>query len=105
MPQRSQTDQDKRKVANGPMPPENIHYKRLIHRIHTGAAADESLIIYGGPRSNPVPSKWAMSSFPGDLRNCVKCHVPGANEPPLPVGLLPTLIPKRMAASKRSNRS
>ena len=91
----AQTDQDKRKVANGPMPPENIHYKRLIHRIHTGAAADESLIIYGGPPVKPGPIEMGDVQFPGDLRNCVKCHVPGANQPPLPVGLLPTLIPQK----------
>ncbi|HEY1234593.1 MAG TPA: OmcA/MtrC family decaheme c-type cytochrome, partial [Candidatus Binatia bacterium] len=31
----SHTDEERRKTANGPMPPENVHYKRLIHRIHT----------------------------------------------------------------------
>ena len=35
----SHTDEEKRIAAKGPMPPENVHYKRLIHRIHTGAAA------------------------------------------------------------------
>jgi OmcA/MtrC family decaheme c-type cytochrome len=90
----SNTDGDKRKAANGPMPPENIHYKRLIHRIHTGAAAEESLIIYGGTPAKPGPHEFGDIRFPGDRRNCVKCHVPGANEPPLPAGLLPTLIPQ-----------
>jgi OmcA/MtrC family decaheme c-type cytochrome len=96
----SNTDQDKRKAANGPMPPENIHYKRLIHRIHTGAAAGDSLIIYGGTPAKPGPVEMGDVRFPGDRRNCVKCHVPGANEPPLPAGLLPTLIPQKDGSVK-----
>ena len=96
----SNTDEDKRKAAKGPLPPENIHYKRLIHRIHTGAAAVESLIIYGGPPVKPGPIEMGDVRFPGDRRNCVKCHVPGANEPPLPAGLLPTLIPQKDGSVK-----
>jgi OmcA/MtrC family decaheme c-type cytochrome len=90
----SNTDDDKRKAVKGPMPPENIHYKRLIHRIHTGAAAGEPFVVYGGPPAKPGPVDLSDIRFPGDRRNCVKCHVPGANEPPLPAGLLPTLIPQ-----------
>lgn len=91
----SQTDGDKRKAAKGPMPPENVHYKRLIHRIHTGRDLGESSwIIYGGTPAKPGPIEFGDIRFPGDRRNCAKCHVPGANEPPLPAGLLPTLIPQ-----------
>ncbi len=90
----SHTDEEKRIAAKGPMPPENVHYKRLIHRIHTGAAAGIPLVIYGGPPARPGPVDLSDIRFPGDRRNCVKCHVPGANEPPLPAGLLPTLIPQ-----------
>ena len=39
----SHTDEEKRKAANGPMPPENVHYKRLIHRIHTGINAGRAI--------------------------------------------------------------
>jgi OmcA/MtrC family decaheme c-type cytochrome len=90
----SHTDEEKRKAANGPMPPENVHYKRLIHRIHTGINAGEPFIVYGGPPARPGPIDLSDIRFPGDRRNCTKCHVPGANEPPLPAGLLPTLIPQ-----------
>jgi OmcA/MtrC family decaheme c-type cytochrome len=31
--------------------------------------------------------------FPGDLRNCDKCHVNDSQQLPLPAGLLPTLTP------------
>ena len=96
----AQTDADKRKTAYGPLPPENVHYKRLIHRIHTGAAAGEFLIIYGGTPAKPGPIEMGDVRFPGDRRNCVKCHVPGANEPPLPAGLLPTLIPQKDGSVK-----
>ena len=90
----SHTDEEKRKAVNGPMPPENVHYKRLIHRIHTGINAGEPFIVYGGPPAKPGPVDLSAIRFPGDRRNCVKCHVPGANEPPLPAGLLPSLIPQ-----------
>ncbi len=90
----AQTDGEKRKAANGPMPPENVHYKRLIHRIHTGADLGESWIIYGGTPAKPGPLEFGDIRFPGDRRNCLKCHVPGTNEAPLSTGLLPTLIPQ-----------
>lgn len=90
----AQTDEEKRKAAKGPMPAVNVHYKRLIHRVHTGAAAGESFIVYGGAPAKPGPVELGDIRFPGDRRNCVKCHVPGANEPPLPSGLLPSLIPQ-----------
>ncbi|HEY7319175.1 MAG TPA: OmcA/MtrC family decaheme c-type cytochrome [Candidatus Binatia bacterium] len=96
----SQTDQEKRKAANGPMPPENVHYKRLIHRIHTGINAGEPFVVYGGPPAKPGPVDLSDIRFPGDRRNCTKCHVPGANEPPLPAGLLPTLIPQADGSTK-----
>ena len=86
------TDADKRKTANGPMPPENMHYKRLIHRLHTGRNLGEPFIVYGGPQAAPVPTNLGEIRFPGDRRNCLKCHEKGANELPLPEGLLPTAV-------------
>jgi len=91
----AQTDGDKRKAAKGPEPAENVHYKRLIHRIHTGAKLGESWIIYGGTPAKPGPIEFGDIRFPGDRRNCLKCHLPGANEPPLPEGLLATMIPQK----------
>ena len=96
----SHTDQEKRKAANGPMPPQNVHYKRLIHRIHTGENLGESFTVYGGTPAKPGAIDFSDIRFPGDRRNCVKCHIPGANEPPLPAGLLPTLIPQSDGSTK-----
>jgi len=88
----AQNDADKRKAAKGPLPAESVHFKRLIHRIHTGDNLGGSWVVYGGTPAKPGPIEFGDIRFPGDRRNCVKCHVPGANEPPLPPGLLPTLI-------------
>jgi OmcA/MtrC family decaheme c-type cytochrome len=88
------TDADKRKTAKGPMPAENVHYKRLIHRIHTGRNLGEPFIVYGGPNAAPVPVNFGEIRFPGDRRNCTKCHEPGANEIPLPEGVLATQMPQ-----------
>jgi OmcA/MtrC family decaheme c-type cytochrome len=88
------TDADKRKTAKGPMPPESVHFKRMIHRIHTGRNLGEPFVVYGGPAAAPVPTDFSDIRFPGDRRNCAKCHEPGANELPLPAGVLPTFIPQ-----------
>ncbi len=86
------TDADKRKVAKGPMPPESVHLKRFIHRIHTGINLGEPFIVYGGPAAAPVPVNFGEIRFSGDRRNCAKCHEKGANELPLPTGVLATPI-------------
>jgi OmcA/MtrC family decaheme c-type cytochrome len=86
------TDSDKRKVAKGQMQPENVHLKRFIHRIHTGRNLGEPFIVYGGPAAAPVPVNFGEIRFPGDRRNCVKCHEKGANELPLPEGVIATPI-------------
>ena len=96
----AQTDGDKRRAAKGPEPSENVHYKRLIHRIHTGAKLGESWIVYGGTPAKPGAIEFGDIRFPGDRRNCVKCHLPGANEPPFPPGLLATLIPQKDGSTK-----
>jgi OmcA/MtrC family decaheme c-type cytochrome len=88
------TDADKRKTANGPMPAENVHYKRFIHRIHTGRNLGEPFVVYGGPQAKPVPVNLGEVRFPGDRRNCLKCHEKGANELPLPEGVLATALPQ-----------
>jgi len=94
------TDADKRKTAKGPMPAENVHFKRLIHRIHTGRNLGEPNIIYGGPAAKPVPVSFGEIRFPGDRRNCAKCHEKGANELPLPDGVIATQMPQLDGTTK-----
>jgi OmcA/MtrC family decaheme c-type cytochrome len=70
-------------------PPESIDFKRMIHRIHTGEELTQDFTIYG---FNGSVNNFNEVRFPGDRRDCEKCHVPGAQdvfENP-PAGLLPT---------------
>lgn len=70
-------------------PVESIHFKRMIHRIHTGEEMTQDLTIYGFGNS---ANNFNEVRFPGDRRNCVKCHVGTSyqvSENP-PAGLLPT---------------
>lgn len=72
-------DTAKRTTANGPQPPESIHFKTLIHKIHTGEELSQKpFIIYGGSPASPGPIDLSEIVFPGDRRNCEKCHVPGS---------------------------
>jgi OmcA/MtrC family decaheme c-type cytochrome len=70
-------------------PPEAIDFKRMIHRIHTGEDLTQDWTIIG---TSGTPDNFNEVRFPGDRRDCVKCHVPAAYQvkdvdPP---GLLPT---------------
>jgi OmcA/MtrC family decaheme c-type cytochrome len=73
---------------DGRDPAESIDFKRFIHRIHTGDQLTQDFTV-SGRSFNDV-------RFPGDRRDCVKCHVPGSQElsENPPAGLLPTPTPK-----------
>lgn len=90
----SQTDAEKRKGAKGPPLPENIHFNVLIHKLHTGKDLASPFIVYGGSPANPGLINLGEIRYPGDRRNCGKCHIKGTNENPLPDGLLPTSVPR-----------
>jgi OmcA/MtrC family decaheme c-type cytochrome len=81
-------DSSQRPADQGP--PESISFQRMIHRIHSGVNLTQDYSIYGhGGRKvgfNEV-------LFPGDRRDCQKCHVPNGQqvlENP-PAGQLPTI--------------
>jgi mono/diheme cytochrome c family protein len=75
----SQTDAEKRETAGGPMPPESVLFRNLIHRIHTGEDLfHQPFIVYGGAPDNPQPiDLGAVHPFPKDRANCTGCHEPG----------------------------
>ncbi|MBI1896406.1 MAG: OmcA/MtrC family decaheme c-type cytochrome, partial [Acidobacteria bacterium] len=72
-------------------PAQTINFRTMIHRIHTGDDLKIEYTIFGfGGR----PFDFTRVRFPGDRRNCEKCHVEGSYQLPLPAGLLPTVNPR-----------
>ncbi len=65
---------------------EGISFQRLIHRIHTGENLTQSYTI-GTNNFNDV-------RFPGDTRNCAKCHVGTSYTLPLPAGIATVTAPR-----------
>ncbi|MBI2864157.1 MAG: OmcA/MtrC family decaheme c-type cytochrome [Chloroflexi bacterium] len=86
------SDAVKRASVGGPLPPEPIDFKRLIHKIHTGEEQNDKLVIYGGGASNVRPIDLSEVRFPGDRRNCEKCHVPGSQLLNFARGVIPTTV-------------
>jgi OmcA/MtrC family decaheme c-type cytochrome len=73
---------------------EPIAFKHLIHKLHRGEALEkQSYIVYGfgSAPKNYTAHDFAEVRFPGDLRNCAKCHTGTTYLLPLPSGLLPTV--------------
>ncbi|MEO8215550.1 MAG: OmcA/MtrC family decaheme c-type cytochrome [Acidobacteriota bacterium] len=81
-------DQSQRPATEGPA--ESISFNRMIHKIHKGEELTQDFTIYGfgGSRNN-----FNEVRFPGDLRNCAKCHVGTSYTLPLPtrIGSVTTL--------------
>ncbi len=73
------------------LPPQTIHYKVLIHRIHTGAELQESqpYIIYG---FNNSVHDFSDVVFPGNRADCATCHVTDSYLLPLPRTVQPTIV-------------
>jgi OmcA/MtrC family decaheme c-type cytochrome len=55
--------------------PESITLSRLVHRIHTGDRLTQDFTVYG---NNKSVHNYNEVTFPGDRRNCLKCHVNAA---------------------------
>jgi OmcA/MtrC family decaheme c-type cytochrome len=62
-----------------------IAFKLMIHRIHTGEDLQIPYTIGKTDMTKIV--------FPGDRRDCAKCHVNNSEQLPLPAGLLPVDTP------------
>ena len=71
-------------TAGGPN--EGISFQRLIHRIHTGEELTQPFTI-GSTSFNDV-------RFPGDRRDCAKCHTATGYKLPLPSGIDPVIAPR-----------
>jgi OmcA/MtrC family decaheme c-type cytochrome len=72
------------------LPVESIHFKTLIHKIHTGENLERDFSVYGF--GGPV--NFNEIRFPGDRRDCIKCHVEGSQQLPLPDTALASMSPR-----------
>ncbi len=72
-------------------PAENVSLKWMLHKIHSGAELENGYVVV---RSRGTYD-FSEIEFPGDLRNCEKCHVNDSYKLPLPEGLLATLTPNQ----------
>jgi OmcA/MtrC family decaheme c-type cytochrome len=70
------------------LPAETVHFKYMIHKIHTGEDLSSDLTIYG---FGNTPHNYNEVLYPGDRRNCQACHKPGTYNLPVPEGSLPTI--------------
>ena len=86
-----QTDVNRRPADQGQ--PESVDFKSLIHKIHAGEDLTTEFTVYGfGNR----PHDFTEVRFPGDRRNCVKCHIDGTQQLPLQKGVQATLAPRSL---------
>ena len=85
----NQTDAAGRPASAGAA--QSISFRLMIHSIHTGADSNRPFVIYGGSGS---ANDFSDVRFPGDRRNCQKCHVNGSEQLPLPATVSPVNNPR-----------
>jgi OmcA/MtrC family decaheme c-type cytochrome len=74
------------------LPVESIHFKYLIHRVHSGQELTRDFVVYGFRGSR---HEYNELEFPGDLRDCEACHVNDSYTLPLTTeDLLDTTAPR-----------
>ena len=88
------TDVAQRPASAGP--PTSIDLPVLIHRIHQGADSEAGgqltpFVVYGFGGSK---NDFSDVRFPGDLRDCAKCHVNNSQELPTPAGRVNVVNPQ-----------
>src|SRR5512140_345906 len=75
-------DQSQRPASAGAK--ESISFQRMIHRIHTGEELSQDFTVYGFHGS---VNNYNEVTFPGDRRDCAKCHTPTGYLIPLVNGI------------------
>ena len=79
-----------RAVPEGEVPT-SINFRFLIHRWHTGHSLTRDFKIY---RTFGIFSPNEEVFFPGDRRDCTRCHVGNSYQLPLPAGMANTVAPR-----------
>jgi OmcA/MtrC family decaheme c-type cytochrome len=77
-----ESDVSRRPAAAGA--PESVSMQRMIHRIHKGEELTQEYTVFG---FGGTPINFNEVVYPGDLRNCTKCHTGNSHLLPLPTGL------------------
>jgi len=72
-------------TATATFPGETFHFKIMVHKIHTGEELSNDYSI-GSANFNEV-------QYPGDRRNCQKCHIAGTEQIAFPKGLQASITP------------
>jgi len=62
---------------------QTVNFRTHVHRIHTGTDLENDWTVSG--------NNYNGVRFPGDRRDCAKCHVNNSNMLPLPDGLADAL--------------
>jgi OmcA/MtrC family decaheme c-type cytochrome len=83
------TDVARRPVSESP--PESIAFKILVHKNHTGEDLANEYTVYG---FGGAIHDFKKVRFPGDRRDCVKCHVDTTYTVPLPLTEIAVITPR-----------
>jgi OmcA/MtrC family decaheme c-type cytochrome len=83
------TDSSQRPASANP--PATIDFKIMIHRIHTGVNLSQDYTIYGFGGS---VNNFNDVLYPGDRRDCIKCHDDTTYTVPLPSSVTPSTTPR-----------
>jgi hypothetical protein len=84
----SATDEDEA-PPEGPL--QSIHMKYMVHKIHRGEDLENGYTVYG---HNGSINPFGDIEYPGDLRNCDKCHIDNSQQLPVVSTALPTVTPQ-----------
>jgi OmcA/MtrC family decaheme c-type cytochrome len=69
----------------------SLRLSTMIHRIHAGPYANDPFTAYGFAPMPPYPEiDFSDLEYPGDLRDCAKCHEAGTYFLPLADSILPS---------------
>jgi OmcA/MtrC family decaheme c-type cytochrome len=97
------TDLGRRPADGSANPGESVSFARMIHRIHTGEELNQDFTIYGFGGS---PNNFNEIRYPGDRRNCLKCHTnAAAYSLPLPITNEPVVTPRDFFSPRGSATS
>ncbi len=82
------TDESERPADKRPA--EAMDFKYMVHRIHSGRNLENEFTIYDAGEAE----NFNGVRFPGDRRNCSKCHEGTSYQLPLSKGLLASVTPR-----------